>query len=523
MYVERIIPVYRRFCWMFAGITASILMMIAILSYSVDPYDVWLDSRSKGINLYAIRSENRERLFKPIRLLEDKPDIMILGNSKSDFAINPEYLAKITGEENVYNMSTRNGMPYEFDKYVENSIANNRNLKTIILALDYEMFVEENDIVPGFDIEQVEKNHITLDNAFKTMLSWDSIKDSLITLKMNHDYCYDYPTYEKNGKLSEGALHITFDDEASFYKNTRKFIVTKFEAQHDFDEDIYRKKMYEIEHIVKMCEKNGVDLKVIVLPVHAIHLDAYSKDWDAYGQWVKDLSRIVPFTSFNQYNYITTESIDNSAEDNQYFWDSVHIKQNVGNMVLDYIYANNNEDIPENFAFYVDQNNADEYLADLEKQRQMWEGANRNQKYDLKCMGRFVKDCPSLLENSERIIKDDLVDTGTLTKIQWKGNSLYFEGKLNLEPGKVLMLYAMLENENGDVFYAMANKKWRKDDGGLSVLLRKKEYVQPYEFLCGAITEEIPEGVYDLKIMSVVNDNKNVYVSPSIQKVEIAL
>ena len=201
LYGERIIPMYRRFCWIFAGLTASVLITIAVLSYFVDPYDVWMNSRSKGLNLYAIRSENRERLFKPIRLLENKPDIMILGNSKSDFAIDPEYLTKITGNENVYNMSNRNGMPYEFEKYIENTIANNQNLKTIILALDYEMFVEEKDMMPGFDMEQVEKTHISLDNAFKTILSWDSVKDSLITLKMNHEYHYDYNTYDTGGKL----------------------------------------------------------------------------------------------------------------------------------------------------------------------------------------------------------------------------------------------------------------------------------------------------------------------------------
>ena len=514
---------YKKFCAVFAGASASLLLLIFALNFLVDPYDVWENERYTGVNLYAIRSENRERLLKPIHVLKDKPDAIFLGNSKCDFSLDPEHFKEITGIEKTYNMAVRNGLPYEFRKYVEMAVNNNPDLKTIILTLDYDMFREPVASMPGFDEEQTRKKHITRSNLVSTTLSMDASIDSLITLKENHDYKYEFPTYEKDGKLSEGALYTIFSDEASFYKNTRLLVVDQFLLAKHPNIEAYNEKFKDIERIVDLCNERGIELKVVVLPAHAIHLDSYDSSWQRYEDWARRLAEIVPFVCFNLYNEITMSNPGTDSAGNEYFWDTAHIKQNVGNLVLDYIYDRPNADIPSNFAFAVNAGNVNEYLAVLKNQHIKWEAENRQMKERLASMGRFVQVCPAEIINKDMTLNEEFVQTMFKTKESRLNHDqiLYFDGTLGLSPTDVKGLYAVLEDNSGRKFYAMANKKWRKDEAGVSVLLKNKNEQEPYEFLTGAILADVPQGEYELRLISVMNNGDTAYISPSLQKVVI--
>lgn len=495
-----------------------ILSLIAILTVGVDPYDMWMHSRCVGFNYYAIRSENRERLFKPVHVIANKPDVLFLGNSKADFGLDPNHYAEITGVDNVYNIAIRNVMPYEMRRLTEMALINNRDLKTIVLAVDFEMFITPDASMPGFDEEQANAAHITANNVLKTTVSWDAIKDSLITIKKNRDNMYDYPTYEKNGKLSDGALHDIFSDEASFFKNTRAFIIDQYKYANVLDEGIYEEKFKDIERIVKLCRERGVELKVIVPPVHAIHLNAYAQNWLAYENWVRRLVEIVPFTSFNQYNSITMSELSDSAEDNIYFWDSAHMKANVGDMVLDYLFGQDDDNIPVAFVFEVNSKTVDEYLEYTKGQNKEWLDSNKDIHDELASVGKFTSICPTTLKSS-KLVLNDFIDNSSLTEVKCEDQILSFEGKINLETDEIKILYAVLENRRGNTFYAMANKKWRNDNIGISAMFRGNNEAVPYEFLCAAITGSIPDGVYSLKLIGVLKNNDDIYISPELKSV----
>ena len=209
--------------------TISILCIGSVsINILVDPYDIWRDKRSIGFNFCAIRSENVERLMKPIRVLEIEPETILLGNSKIDFAMNPI--------DNGYNLGLRNAQPLEILKIVETTHA-----RKIILAIDFEMFIDRRESMPGFDENQLESNHITLGNFFRSTLSLDSLRDSFVTVEKNHREQLDFPTIDRGGKYDDRFLTKLFEFENDFYSTSRQMIIEVEKS----DPKMFQKKIRE--------------------------------------------------------------------------------------------------------------------------------------------------------------------------------------------------------------------------------------------------------------------------------------
>ncbi len=508
--------------YFFAVMGGSVLLFVATALFNilVDPYDLWMVPRYQGLNLCAVRSEDRERLSKPIHIIHDKPNAIFLGNSKCDFSIDPDRFTQITGCSSSYNMAMRNGQPHELRKCLELALKNNPELDTVILEVDFEMFLSDSTTKNGFDEKQTSRTHITRDNAFRTTLSGDACIDSLLTLKRNHEFRYDHLAYERNGKLSEGSLFSIFSDEASFYKNTRSFLVAKYLDNRHFNEDIYKDKFHEIECIAELCKENNIELKVFVPPVHAIHLDAYDMYWEHYAQWEKELASIVPFTDFARYNAFTMTDPDLPLEENPHFWDSAHIKVFVGDMVLDCLYGIPNGNTPENFAVQVTAENVEEHLAETKQQHAEWASQNTQLKNKLAAIGQFVSQCPSpsaseaaLMDNLATI--DKLGDGITLQQT----DILFFEGTLSLDSHCIQTVYTVLEDPAGKRFYTMLNKKWNANTTDWAMLFRPSTSTA-YDFMTGAILQNVPPGEYQVRTMVVQNDGKS-YISPGLRKLSV--
>lgn len=497
---------------------ACIFMIVTVCgNVLVDPYDVWMFPRKIGINFYAIRSEDNERLFKPIHVMTNRPDAIFLGNSKCDFALDPIYFSEIANVANVYNMSIRNAQLYEIRKYLELALKTNPQLQTVILGIDYEMFQNPASAMPGFDEEQVNQNSITRGNLFRTTLSEDACVDSLMTLKMNQMTQYDFLAYEKCGKLSEDALQLIFEDEASFYKNTRSFIVAQYMDLMDRDEDIYHEKFQELERIVELCETYHVDLKVFIPPVHAIHMDAYEMYWEDYASWEQHLVDVVPVVDFVSYNDITVSNPEVPIEENLYFWDSGHIKSLVGNMIINRLYGVANNGESENFGILVTPGNVEEHLARIAQQHKQWTVKNQSLKMKLSSMGKFTAECPIDLKN--RFFCADIAFKYTIERpsdvILNNDKVLSFAGKLYLTSSTVNSLYAILEDVSGKKYYAMVNKKWRTSEVDLFSLGNH----ETYDFTAGAILDGIPPGEYSLYVACLLKNHNDAYLIPVHAKI----
>lgn len=386
-----------------------------VINILIDPYDVWNDERRLGFNLCAYRDEDLERLTKPIRINQFKPETIFIGNSKTDFGLNPDYV-----DSKIYNLSLRNGQPHEILKFIEHAYLN--GTRKIFLALDFEMFADSREIMPGFDSEQLETTHMTRKNLFLTTLSFDAIRDSVITFRKNSDELPNFRTIKLNGEYDDRFLQIIFDNEHEFLATTRQLIVEAYKLENS---DTMLKKFQDFEQILEFCHENQIQLVIFIPPVHSTHIEGYSLHRDMYEAWLKKLVETsdIPIIDFVAINPITT--------DEKFFWNSSHMKNSVGNMILDQLIFQQ----PSELTFEtLSAENIDSHLKNL------WTDVENSRDDRLKYLGRFSPEIPAQIENQ---IESELfkIDWITLEK-----DILSVRGKIELPRDEILHAYIVIEN-----------------------------------------------------------------------------
>ena len=300
---------WRRFFLSTAGIFLLLCALTAAFNFSVDPYNIYQVQRTIGFNFYSDVAQHHERLFKAIELIRRKPDIVVLGNSKADFAINPDLFGA-----DAYNAALRNAQPKELLAFARAARRLNPNLKRLIIAVDFEMFALNQEFMTGFDPDQLNADRITVKNIFNTLLTVDALDDSISTVKFNRFYQRDFQPFETNGKFSEPALYEIFTFENSFTHNSNQM-----SHWAPIDPDIYNRKFDEFKQIVDLCREGGIELTVLILPVSRYHFEHYPST--EYNLWQKKLASIAPVKDFASI-FINDSTIDNEKN----FWDAAHIK-----------------------------------------------------------------------------------------------------------------------------------------------------------------------------------------------------
>ncbi len=300
---------WRKFFLQTVIIFLMLCSIAAAINFAVDPYNVYRSARSVGFNFFTDVAQKHERLFKSIALIERRPSIVVLGNSKADFAVDP----KIFGADS-YNAAVRNMQPLEMLAFARAALRINPALERLIVAVDYEMFAYDEESMPGFDPEQLSADRITLGNLFRTLLSYDALDASISTVKLNRFYRRDFTSYEPDGKFSEPALYELFTFENSFVHNSNDLRAWTPPAP-----SMLERKFDAFRELVELCRSSGVELTVMILPVHRYHLESYPPA--AYHWWQKKLTSIAPVEDY------VSICIDNGIfDDEKNFWDAAHIK-----------------------------------------------------------------------------------------------------------------------------------------------------------------------------------------------------
>ena len=138
----------------------------------------------------------------------------------------------------------------------------------------------------------------------------------------------------------------------------------------------------ELDSLLTEARKHGVQVKLILAPVHARQLALM---WAAglrpqFEHWKRQMVRIVAdwqsndpasapeLWDFTHYNELTTESfrlVAAGQKPNAYFWEPIHFKDNVGTMVLDTIARNPHPSFPtpRDFGILLTLDNVETQLA----------------------------------------------------------------------------------------------------------------------------------------------------------------
>jgi hypothetical protein len=344
--------------------------MIGSINAFVDPYNVVASPALNRINVLKPRSDKNARLFKSINVIRIKPKTIILGNSRADIGIDPAHSSLSSVSPN-YNLSIPAGDMYEAMRYFQHAIANQPDLKQVVIGIDLVAF-EQKDSFGKLDLQHEEILDKTdyKPQLISLLFSTDTLSSSASTFVSN---LKDESVQENY--LSNGRLVRTNPPSMPTQQAFKKHLQTAFFNSWYRNYQLSQQQLDAFQTIVETCRQRGISLKVFISPAHATQWEAVQAKnlWTTFEIWKREVVKITPVWDFSGYNSITTEPLTDNMQN---YLESSHYFKEIGDLVLDRMFDYQSDKVPADFGVLVTSDNVEAHLAKIWTQREVWATQN---------------------------------------------------------------------------------------------------------------------------------------------------
>lgn len=356
--------IYRRFNLVFLTLTLFPVLSIGLFNIAVDPYGVINSPTFPGINKSKIEYPTHDRLFKAIEIIRLKPTIVFLGSSTTQFGLDASNI-RFGSNTTAYNLGLQNASIYELKRYFQHARANQPKLKTIVVGLDLFMFKSSKKNNPTFKEERLEKTNISLPDFLDSIFSLNALNSSIKTLKTN----LNAPT--SPNVFINGMLRV--DEKGPIPGSLKRF--TQFLGLRRTSDHFSEERLTQLKEIVDTCKQRGIDIKLFISPSHAMQGEGSrtAGSWSEFEQWKRELVKIAPVWDFSGYNSITTEPVSNDMRN---YYDSMHYRKEVGDLVLNRMFSYREETVPADFGVLITPDNIESHLDKIHADREAWAKKN---------------------------------------------------------------------------------------------------------------------------------------------------
>ena len=379
------------------GLLVTILVLIILLNYFVDPYQIFSANKSA---LYVGKPalHSNIRLHKAHQVNLQKPDTIILGTSKAIQGIPLNHPA-FSGS-NLYNLSAPLASMREIYKLLRHAQANNR-LNKIVFAVDFLSFnalARTDGQAAGFSEERLRespKDNILYPNDYlSALLSFDAVSASIMSLFVKQSPEHRVingmggrESEEILSRLADGGHRTNTVFIESFFTNAVYLSAPhrRFEFSNSDDNSFTW-----FERFLTQVYQNDIDTTLLIGPSHARlwELLNLAGIWPKFEQWKRKLVSInesvaaqygrqpIALWDFTSVNSITSEAFPKAGDSStrmRYYYESVHFNQITGHLVLDTVFGLDRPDsTPEDFGVLLTSSTLEETLVRNRKKQALF-------------------------------------------------------------------------------------------------------------------------------------------------------
>lgn len=362
------------------SLTVIILCMLVIgfvvtLNFLVDPYNIFESPTYEGFNKQKI--ESKEYMLKAKEIVNQKPETIFLGSSRTRQGLSPSYYERIVGED-AYNLGLSGATINVQLKYFEYALNNNPSLKRVIIGLDFEAFNRFGTNPISFNEERLSTKRLNKEDLLLNLFTIQTLIDSKQVIQENRENIsiLTQDILLEDGSHNESVLlniHKGMIKEGinPFYKYLQEYLVSdQLLAKYDLSDKV----VSYFRELVDLCEENQIELIVFIQPTHALQWTGIEKTglWAQLEQWKKEIVHITSVWDFSGYNSITTTSTENF----DVYLDQAHYRKKVGNLILQQILQVGTEKVPSDFGVYLTEENIQSHLYKIRADRDEWMADN---------------------------------------------------------------------------------------------------------------------------------------------------
>ncbi|MDY7014455.1 MAG: hypothetical protein SVX43_12805 [Cyanobacteriota bacterium] len=360
---------YKKYLFVFFLVIVVQSATVFALNWTIDPYKV-----SDVVSIHQFNQAKPEvvkqaRLFKAIATIYKRPEIVLLGSSRTDLGLDPSYFRE--REDRAYNLGILGANMYEVLRYFQHAIANQPNLEQAIVGLDFFMFNQNRTPQMDFREERLGKTRVILTDWFNTTFSLNAIAASFATVESNRKNP-NFDPYEENGLRNNRNFIKSNVPQSSIVKGFEASLKKFLNDPTLYNNYQLSKEAFQsLKILIELCQQNDIDLKLFISPAHAVQWEAIRAAglWEVFEQWKRGIAEIAPVWDFSGYNSITTEPV---SDEMQNYLDSSHYAQNIGDLILNRILHNRIEQTPSNFGTLLTPEKVSVHLDEIRRDREAW-------------------------------------------------------------------------------------------------------------------------------------------------------
>ncbi|MDR2938755.1 MAG: polysaccharide deacetylase family protein [Clostridiales bacterium] len=324
-------------------------LAIFLINIVVDPFGVFGDNI---LNFYGYNMTNNPKTSK-IGYLDknyEGYDSYVFGSSKTS-SLSPLSLNKYYEGANFYNM-----MVYGIDlKETEKSVKyfiDNYNVKNIVLNIGITELIS------------YDKQTTDVKEEMHGKLNGQPVKFYYKYLTLNTDYsaqkinafmsqAFEEKPTKTNVFIENLGIYNKIKRDTENILNINDYVQAIGENTFLLNPEVYESNLASkcIESIAAIklyCDQNNVSFTLLSSPNYELELRSF--DLNMVKGYFKKLSEITNFWGFSGYNDI--------SGDPRFFYDSVHYRNIVGDMMLAKVFGDNSVYVPKNFGEYITGENA---------------------------------------------------------------------------------------------------------------------------------------------------------------------
>jgi len=365
--------IYRRFNFVFLAVALFSVLSFGLFNVAIDPYGVINSPTFPGVNRLKPEQDKNNSLFKPIEVIRLKPTTVLIGSSTAVLGLDPKHPA-LLHNPTAYNLGIAGANMYQVKAYLQHALTNQPRLKQVVISLDFYMFngFKIND--PKIKENSLGKTSTTLEDLLAVTLSLKALDSSKVTIIDNLTEPDITPYYSNgmrnNKKIKQNFQNIPMKEQFKMMINNYLSNPSYYSHYH-FSQEL----LNDFKTTVNLCKQHNIDLKIFLSPVHAAQLEAIrvAGIWSIFEQGKREISKVMPVWDFSDYNSITTEPISNDMKN---FFESVHYRKEVGDLILNRMFHYQEETVPDDFGILLTAGNSESHLEKIRADREVWAKKN---------------------------------------------------------------------------------------------------------------------------------------------------
>lgn len=365
---------FGRFLARFVLVLVCGIVAVTALVVVIDPYGLYGLVKPGRFNSVKPGLTRYQEEIKQVRLEQAHPAFVILGNSRAEIGLDPK-AAALQAAGPGYNLAIAGTGTSTTLSQLRQMQAAGMAPKTIIIGVEFLDFVPSATAPFAAAVMPEPVPAASPASAvfwkFDTLFSLASVKDALLTLRIQHDP--EAATIDADGynPLKEYRGFVRTDGYPKIFAQRAQENARAFHRKSTTrlnEEDLQR-----LQAILQTAAAMHGDIKLVIYPYHAQILALFNDAglWPLFEAWKRQVITAVAqaeqrspgahitlfdFSGFGQYNCEHVPQPGDAGAATTWFWEGGHFKKSLGDIVLARVMAA--PDAPQAaFGFRLDASN----------------------------------------------------------------------------------------------------------------------------------------------------------------------